>query len=151
MKVTGRYPIYNIRYFIDTASRAIIRQGYHLYCDIKDHPLYDLLRLGWCGHSADVRLFACTVPFYSQHIAPRYHLCNDYDGHPLETVFFDVVKQRMTIDPVIVRFKREPRFGGVEGSNIKAVSFSKNQNSPKARIKRFVGNAIRCLLPWFYF
>lgn len=151
MKVTGRYPIYNIRYFLKAAGRAIYQQGFKLYCDIKDHRLYDWLRLGWCGHSADVRIFACTVPFYQRNIAPRYGLCNDYDGRMLENVFFDMVKQSMLQDSIMVRFKREPHFGGIEGSNVRAVSFSKNQDSLKGRIKRFVGNAIRCLFPWFYF
>lgn len=151
MKVTGRYPIYNIRHFLHTAGQAIYQQGVKLYCDIKDHNLYDRLHLGWCGHSADVRLFACTIPFYQRNIAPCYNLCNDYEGRMLENIFFDIVKRSIQDEPVIVRFKKEPHFGGIEGSNVKAVSFSKNQDSLKGRLKRFVGNAIRSLFPSFYF
>ena len=150
-KVTGRYPIYNIRYFIDKASTFLLKKNIQLYCDIKDHKIYDWLHLGWCGHSADVRLYAVTVPFYNEHIATRYIECNDYDGHLLEGVFYRMVKELPTTASVIVRFGREPQFGGVEGSNIKAFSFSKNQNSIKGKIKRFIGNSIRIFFPWFYF
>lgn len=49
------------------------------------------------------------------------------------------------------RVIREPEFGGVEGSNVTAFSFSKNQNSMKGQLKRFVGNGIRIFMPWLKF
>ena len=50
-----------------------------------------------------------------------------------------------------LRFGREPHFGGLEGSDIAALSFSKEQDSWKGKAKRLVGNAIRMFLPFFYF
>lgn len=45
-KVTGRYPIYNLGYFLCKAEKALAK-GCEIYCDIKDHKLYDWLGTGW--------------------------------------------------------------------------------------------------------
>lgn len=123
-----------------------------LYCDIKDHNLYDWLRLGWCGHSFDCRVWAITVERFQREVAPLYSEVNDYGKNMrlLEEVLFDYVKQSSR-DSMEVRFKREPVFGGFEGSVVDALSFSKNQQSVKSRFKRLVGNSIRIFMPWFYF
>ena len=148
-KVTGRYPIYNIRHFIDNADKFINRQNGDLYADIKDHKLYDWLRLGWNGHSFDCRLFGVRVDYYKKYIAPLYIKCDDYNGNLLEGVLFDFVK--LNSGKLSLRFDREPHFGGLEGSNIAAVSFSKDQDSIKGKIKRYVGDSIRIFMPWFKF
>ena len=148
-KVTGRYPIYNIRRFLDKADRFIREQKGDLYADIKDHPLYDLLRLGWCGHAFDCRLFGARVDYYLECMAPLYVRCNDYTGPLLENVLFDLVKRKK--GKLSLRFDREPHFGGMEGSDIAAVSFSKKQDSLQGKIKRMMGNCIRICLPWFKF
>lgn len=91
-KVTGRYPIYNIRYFLNKASECLLEKHGNIYCDIKDHSLYDALHLGWCGHSFECRLFGVNTTYYKTNIAPLYVSCNDYDGKLLESVLFDFVK-----------------------------------------------------------
>jgi hypothetical protein len=151
LKVTGRYPVYNIRYFIDYFSKYFQDKKIDLYIDIKDHKLYDLLHLGWCGHSADVRLFAASVSFYNANIANKYRNLNDYEGHLLEGLMYDIVKPLIKKSNIICRFKKEPRYGGLEGSNVNAISFTKNQNSFKGKFKRFTGNFIRKFLPFFWF
>lgn len=148
-KVTGRYPIYNLKYFLNCASKQIYRNGVSLYADIKDHCLYDWLHLGWCGHSFECRLFGVENDYYQRQIAPLYVECNDYTGALLENILFKCVK--IGGGKINLRFKREPHFGGVEGSDINAVSFSKEQDSLKGKMKRFVGNVIRTFFPFFYF
>ena len=159
-KVTGRYPIYNLSHFIRKASEALER-GVAFYCDVKDHCIFDMLHLGWCGHSADARLFAVKVSYYQKHIGCKYRELNDYDGHLLEGLLFQDVKQaygkgrnRFTgaekKKKIIARFSREPVFGGMEGSMIDAVSFSADQNSLKNKIKRLIGNGFRLFLPWIW-
>lgn len=91
-KVTGRYPIYNLKYFLNSASKQIYENGVSLYADIKDHRLYDWLRLGWCGHSFECRLFGVENDYYQRQIAPLYVKCNDYIGALLENVLFKYVK-----------------------------------------------------------
>jgi hypothetical protein len=159
-KVTGRYPIYNLSHFIRKASDALDK-GVEFYCDVKDHRIFDLLHLGWCGHAADARLFAVKVPYYQQHIGCRYHELNDYSGRLLEGLLFQDVKQaygkglsRFTgvvgNGKIKARFSREPVFGGMEGSMIDAISFSTDQNSSKNKIKRLIGNGFRLFLPWIW-
>ena len=91
-KVTGRYPIYNIAYFLNKAVKILLENGYDMYCDMKDHNLYDICKLGWNGHSFECRLFGVRNLWYKEHIAPLYAECNDYNGKPMETVLFRNVK-----------------------------------------------------------
>lgn len=152
LKATGRYPIYNIGYFLRQAARQLYERGNDLYCDMKDHHLYDWLRLGWNGHSFECRLFGAKTDWYLANMAPAYRQCNDYDGHLMETVMFGVVKEAMARgDRVVTRFRREPHLGGLEGSEINAFIFSKSQDSLKGKCKRLVGNCIRTFTPWFKF
>lgn len=148
-KVTGRYPIYNLKRFADKAYQFIQEQHGDLYADIKDHKLYDRLGLGWCGHAFDCRLFGVKVDYYMRNMAPLYVKCDDYKGCLLEGVLFEAVNQRC--GKLTLRFDREPHFGGLEGSNIAAVSFTKKQDSLLGKVKRMVGNFIRMFLPWFKF
>lgn len=148
-KVTGRYPIYNLKKFVKQASRAIYFDGVELFGDMKDHNLYDWLGLGWNGHSFECRLFGCTNNYYINEIAPNYVNCNDYNGNLMEDELFKIMKK--TNRKVHLRFRQEPHLGGLEGSTSQAVSFSKNQDSFKGKIKRFIGNTVRVVLPWFWF
>lgn len=151
VKVTGRYPIYNIQFFLKRMNNYILKRGGDLYIDIKDHKLYDWLHLGWCGHSACVVLFAVRTEFYKDKISERYTELNDYEGRLLEGLMFDIVKNNLKDKRITTRFPREYHPGGLEGSNINAVSFSKSHNSFKGKTKRFIGNFIRIFLPFFKF
>lgn len=148
LKVTGRYPIYNLQHFVQSAQNAFDK-GYDLYCDVKDHNLYDLLRLGWSGHSFECRLLACNITFYKNEFEPVTSECNDYEGRLLEDVLFKAYKKSTA--EIVDRFKKEPHFGGLAGHQISAVSFSQGNDSYKAKVKRFIGNSIRLLMPWFKF
>jgi len=86
---------------------------------------------------------------------------NDYDGRLIEGMLFQMMEEEMNFGRnkwrgevgggIIARFKREPICGGFQGSRISAWSFSANQNDWKSKLKRFIGNCIRCLMPWFWF
>lgn len=149
-KVTGRYPIYNLDYFIRSARESLSR-GKVLYADIKDHKLYDYLNLGWEGHSFECRLFAATTAFYLRYFAPLYTSCNDYQGQLMESVLFNALISNKLGGGISLRFRREPHFGGLEGSNINSVSFTKKQDSLKGKFKRCIGNFVRVVFPSFYF
>lgn len=149
-KVTGRYPIYNLGFFVKRASRAIYKDGVKWYCDIKDHPIYDWLRLGWNGHAFDCRLFGVTNAFFLEKLYPLTEQCNDATGDLLEGVLFHAVKATDPTD-VVMRFPREPHFGGVAGHVVDAISWSSRQDCAKEKVKRFVGNCIRIFLPGLKF
>lgn len=52
---------------------------------------------------------------------------------------------------ISLRFKREPHFGGIEGSDISTWTGTKEQDSLKGKFKRLVGNFFRKCMPWFWF
>ncbi len=149
-KVTGRYPIYNLGFFVKRASKAIFADGKEWYCDIKDHPIYDWLHLGWNGHSLECRLFGVANGFFCEKLAPLTEQCNDATGDLLEDVLFRAVKG-MSSDTIVMRFTREPHFGGVPGHFIQNLAFSQSHDCAKEKVKRFIGNFIRIFLPWLKF
>lgn len=155
-KVTGRYPILNLQRFVSTAIKAF-DNGFSFYCDVKCHDLYRRLGLNWNSHTFEARLWGSTVEFYKKNIQSLYINCYDYDGRFVECILHDELC-RMTDGfkhnkeaGMIVRFSREARFGGVEGSMSSAASFSKDQQSIKSRVKIVIGNFFRIFTPWFKF
>lgn len=149
-KVTGRYPIYNLDYFVRAASAAIYGRGKKLYCDIKDHNLYDILHLGWCGHAFECRLFGITNEYFQTHFVPFTPKCNDSKGQLLEGVLLEAVRSAAP-EEIVVRFRREPHMGGVAGHVINTFAWSREQDCAKEKFKRLLGNAIRIFMPWFKF
>lgn len=151
MKVTGRYPVYNLRYFMRAAERWLA-QGGVFYGDMKDHQLFDWLRTGWNGHAAYAVMFATTAEFYRRELAETYRECNDATDDLIENVWYrKLIKYRGTRRGVALRFGREPVCGGVQGSNLNAITFAKSNRSLKSRAIRGVGNVIRTATPWFWF
>ena len=156
MKVTGRYPIFNLGYYLKEADRFIANGGLY-YGDMKDHKLYDAIFPGntakWNGHAAYTVLFATTVDFWREHLSPLLPKINDYTGDWIECVWYrELIKWRNNKDKhVSLRFKREPICGGLQGSVGDTFAFTKDNNSAKAKVMRFVGNCIRAFTPWFWF
>lgn len=147
-KATGRYPVYNLSLFVDKAQKAL-NSDYELYCDIKDHKLYDFLRLGWCGHSFECRLFGCTTEFFMVNFWSHANKCNDEEGRFLESVLYDATKSFQ--GKIVDRFPREPHLGGMAGHQMNAVIFTQAHDDHKAKLKRIIGNGIRIFTPWFKF
>lgn len=155
-KATGRYPVFNLPLFLKSTIKAL-DNGYNFYCDIKSHNLYRRLGLDWNSHSFEARLWGATVDFYKKSIGELYKECYDYDGHFVECVVFDSLAKltdgfkRSKEIGISIRFTREARFGGLEGSVSAAASFSKDQQSFKSRTKILLGNFFRIFTPWFKF
>ena len=156
MKVTGRYPVYNLPDYLHEAEK-FINAGGKFYGDIKDHKVYDFLfphnTAKWNGHAAYTVLFATTVDFYKTKLGPLYSECNDYVGRWVECVWYDALKgyRGKKGCGVSLRFRREPICGGLQGSSAQTIAFSKSNQSLKSRIMRFIGNCIRIVMPWFWF
>jgi len=158
-KVTGRYPVYNLGDYLDSAER-FLAQGGEYYGDMKDHRVYDTLfprnTAKWNGHAAYTVLFASTVGFWNRELAPTAAECNDYTGDWIECVWFRKFKSLLARSDrdsrvLSLRFRREPVLGGLQGSDANTAAFSKSNTSFKARTMRFVGNCIRIFTPWFWF
>lgn len=157
IKVTGRYPVYNLDRYLIRAEDFIFKKGGKFYGDIKDHKVYDFLfpdnTAKWNGHAAYTVLFATTVDFYEKNLGQTYADCNDYAGRWIECVWYDVLKRYRGVknSGVSLRFKLEPICGGLQGSSAQTIAFSKDNQSFKSMIMRFVGNTIRMFMPWFWF
>lgn len=157
MKVTGRYPIYNLRHFLAIGDRYVFAEGGQFYSDFKDHKVFDWLfphnTKKWNGHKAYTVIFACTVAFYESTLGPLYVQCNDYTDDWIENVWFRALKPyRGRKDcGVRLRFDREPVCGGLQGSTATTIAFSQSNQSFKAKLALFVGNCIRVFTPWFWF
>ena len=157
LKVTGRYPVYNIGHFIKKAERHIFQNGGFYYGDMKDHRIYDVLfpdnTAKWNGHAAYTVLFATTIDFYKNNLAPTYVECCDTVGDYVECVWYrHLVKYRSSRSlGVQLRFDREPVCGGLQGSDAQTFAFCKYNQSMKAWIWRAIGNGIRFFMPWFWF
>lgn len=149
-KVTGRYPVYNLARFVAGATRAF-GDGVALYCDIKDHSIYDRLHTGWEGHSFEARLFGCRVDFFNREILTRLDELDDSTSHGyLEQVMFRLVKS--TRSRVSDRFDREPHLGGVAGHIMEGnLTYSRHHDDAKSKFKRLLGNTIRIFVPWLKF
>ena len=103
-KVTGRYPIINIRTFIQKIKETDL-----IYCDFKDHKIYDCLGLKWSGHSCETRIFYINRLFYNDNLKDQYKKCNDYTGYFAENLMYDSVRSlnRKNII-IIILFNRQP-------------------------------------------
>ncbi len=158
LKVTGRYPIYNLSYFLRKASSLIYDHGIVFYGDIKDHNLYKILHLKWNGHGATSVLFASRTDEWMANIEPLCTRLNDYKGYWAEHLIYDYIHghnlSRFNIPRaggVICRFGREMRRGGLNGFQSSKSHWYKDNQSLLSFVDYAIGNFIRLFMPWFWF
>ena len=157
LKVTGRYPFYNIRFFIDSAETFFMDSGGQFYGNMKDHCLYDALFPGkrdkWNGHAAGTSLFATTIGFYKDVLAASYAQCDDSAGRFVECVWYDIlVPYRHANDGrVSLRFRKAPVCGGVQGSQRQSFMARSRNDGFRSRVFRGVDSFLRTFAPWFWF
>ena len=152
LKVTGRYPIYNINRFLREAGNAILRDGCLFYGDVKDHRLYKWLHLPWSGQIGQSVLFACASTEWLSVIEPLRDRLDDAKGYWAEHFVYDyLTAARQAGKRVVCRFSRELRCGGLKGSLGAGAGYSKSNMSLKERFNRLIGNAVRIVAPWFWF
>lgn len=148
IKVTGRFPILNLDKLLLEAGQ---RQPWALFCDTKDHPIYDWLRNGWNGHAADTRFFIVTEEFYRKHFYGRYHELNDSKGALVEGLFFDVIQAQHGREKIVRRFRTEPEPAGQAGHRQISIIGTNDYSGWLARSKRRIRQLGRWFFPWFWF
>jgi len=148
IKVTGRFPILNIDQLLSEADH---RRPWQLFCDCKDHRVYDWLRLGWNGHAADTRFFIVSTDFYRRNFHGRYAELDDSAGKLVEGLFFQVARDQGRIEPVIRRFRTEPEYSGKAGHVQISIIGTNNYSGWMARSKRRIRQIARRICPWFWF
>ncbi len=147
-KVTGRFPILNLDALLKEAE---FRRPWELFCDNKDHRLYDLLHLGWNGHACDTRFFLVSLPFYKNHFYGRFAELDDSSGKLVEQLFFQVAKECWTTERIVRRFWTEPVYSGRAGHAPPSIIGVSDYDSGLARFKRAIRRRFRRLFPWFWF
>ena len=148
IKVTGRLRILNLNKLLFEARR---RQPWVLFCDTKDHPIYDWMRNGWNGHSADTRFYIVTKSFYRAYFYGSYKALNDSMGLLVEMLFFETIKSQHGKFHIICRFKTEPVIVGRPGHQKTSIIGSNDYSSWLAKIKRLMRQLGRWFLPWLWF
>jgi len=148
IKVTGRFPFLNLDKLLREAER---RLPWVLFCDTKDHPIYDWLRNGWNGHAADTRFFVVTKDFYRKHFYGAYKQLNDSEGLLVEGLFFRVIKSQYQKEKIIRRFKTEPEPAGQAGHRQISIIGTNDYSGWLAKSKRRIRQLGRWCLPWFWF
>jgi len=148
IKVTGRFPILNMDKLLREAGR---RMPWELFCDSKDHPVYDWLRNGWNGHAADTRFFVVTKKFYQEHFYGRYVDLNDAEGRLVEGLFFDVMREQYPQGTVVRRFRTEPEYAGKGGHRRISIIGTNEYSGWLAKGKRRIRQLGRRVFPGFRF
>jgi hypothetical protein len=148
IKVTGRFPILNFDKLLCEAER---RRPWELFCDTKDHPVYDWLGNGWNGHAADTRFFIVTKEFYRNHFYGCYKDLDDSRGLLVESFFFDVIQEECTKQPIVRRFRTELELAGKAGHRQISIIGTNNYSGWLARGKRRIRQLGRWFFPWFWF
>lgn len=148
VKVTGRFPIVNLsRLLKEAESKGDIK----LFCDLKDHKIYDWLGLNWDGHHGDTRFYVVSKDFYNTNFMGKYRELDDSKGLGAEWLMYQVAKDNICNPGVYCRFKTEPIFSGKAGHMPKSIIDSNDYSGSKQRIKRGCRQLGRKLVPWFWF
>lgn len=146
VKVTGRFPIRNIQAMIREFKS---RKNLALSVDMVDHPIYDWLRLGWCGHSCRTIIYAVNLAFYRQHLYGRYaQIPRRFFG--AESLMRAVCLATRREEGVYCRFHHEPWLSGFAWAVNHAWITANNYDGFGARLKRGIRQCIRWCLPFLW-
>lgn len=138
-KVTGRIIVQNLTDIIERAPAP-----FDFYADLRDHPLYEWAKTGGSGRHGEARFFVITPSFYQTHFEGKFASLKESEGHYLETLIYNIVKQNLSRGKVYGRFRNEPQYRGIAGH------FGKNYSSPKEKCKQFIRGTSRKLIPWLW-
>lgn len=155
LKITGRYPMLNIRSIIREIERRAEKKGIVYMGDIKDTCVYKLIgRDTLSSHWGDSRFFMADINFYRDNLADCYLEMNDYEeGKWAEHYFLNLSRKHRKDSRYIFRFRTQVRFGGISGtlSSSQYRSGTRGYDSLPNRIKANIRQVLRILFPniWF--
>lgn len=155
LKITGRYPMLNIRSIINEIKRRADNNQIVYMGDIKDTIVYKMIgRDTLSSHWGDSRFFMAEVDFYRKNLSNCYAEMNDYEEGKWAEHYFLNLSRTYRKDPrFIFRYRTQVRFGGISGtiSSQQLHNGAKGYNSVSNRIKAHVRQLFRILFPnvWF--
>lgn len=138
----------NLGRLLDEAQH---RLPWSMFCDNKDHRIYDWFHLGWTGHACDTRFFGITLKFYQKYF---YDCCAELDDSQnklIEFMFFETAREVAKTETVVRRFRTEPEYAGKAGHVQTALLQVNDYSGTVAKAKRRIRQVGRWLVPWFWF
>jgi hypothetical protein len=139
-KLTGRNYLMNLTRILQKTRRP-----FEMMCDLRDHGLYELLRLTWNGRHADTRFIVMTPRFFETRFRGAYQTLDESKGILIEDLFYKVAKDPANRDVVIRRLPIEPVYRGMAGH------LHKDYGGWRERLKCRVRGMGRVIVPWFHF
>jgi len=143
-KITGRNYLLNADQIVLRA-----RQPFGLLCDLRDHNIYDLLKINACGHHCDTRFLVFSKDFYDRELLGRHELMNESAGYPIERFFYELCKKPGIQHELRCRFDLEPEFRGLAG-HYRSAGQVRDYGSLRDSLKRRVRGAVRRIFPRLY-
>jgi hypothetical protein len=137
-KMTGRHVLRNMAGLVER-----IGDTYEFACDLRDHGIYEALRMNRCGRHCDTRFFMADRVFYQTCFAGLHDSHRDGE-FSLEGAYYRQVKTCMASSRVLCRFPIEPIYGGIAGHA------AKNYDGLRERMKRSVRQSMRRFAPWLH-
>ena len=136
-KVTGRLLITNLSQLLERVSGPL-----ELQCDLRDHPVYEWLRLPYCGRQCDTRLIVFTPIFFAKHLE---HLIAGHEQGEfcIEHKFYHTIKPIDDGKNIVCRFPIEAIYSGLAGHK------GKNYSGVMEIFKQTVRGLCRKTCPWF--
>lgn len=134
-KLTGRQRLLNATTLLERVPAPV-----HFLCDLKDHGIYEVLRLPAAGRYCDTRFFAFQISFFDRFFRHLHH--DHHQGElNLEAQYYERVKALEGTPGVVCRFPVEPEYRGRAGH------WDKNYGSPGEQVKRHLRRVLRRLWP----
>ena len=138
-KITGRLFLINLTELLEA-----VRRPFDLMVDLRDHGLYEMLRLPYSGRHSDTRCMVMTPSFYDEALRGKYLTLNEETGRFVENLLYEVAKDPNYIGRTIRRFPIEPDFRGLAGH------LNRNYGGRKEIFKRRMRGAMRVVIPWLH-
>lgn len=155
LKITGRYPMLNIKAMIAEMEKRMQDKDVVYMGDIKDTCVYEMLGIKtMSSHFGDSRFFCVQTENYRQNMCDCFMEMNDNIlGQWAEDYFLRLSRQFRHDPRFIFRYRHQVQFGGVSGA-VKSVGCAKGNydyNSLRNRIKNKIRYMLRLLFPnvWF--
>lgn len=153
-KLTGRYPIKNLYDLLSEVERYSKKHmgGYNLYCDCKDHKVYEWLHMPINGHAGECRYYAVSMDFYNKYFRNSYVELDDSKGKNVEMLFLDVIRKTRHMEGVHDRFWTQAHITGQGGHSFGkkgGIFYSTNYNSPIMKFKMGLRQLLRWVIPFW--
>lgn len=155
LKITGRYPMLNIRSIIREAKYRIGNHNIVYMGDIKHSALYSLIGKSDSISAAwgDSRFFVADLQFWKRELSDCYKWMNDHVAGRWAEHYFVALSEKYRHDKrFIFRYRTQVRFGGVSGTltSEQLKAGVGRHDSLANRVRIVIRQIMRILLPWLW-